>query len=172
MSLICSEMEIRSSPVPALIRNTDGDGFLNVCVYQDVCVGKQHVESPPTLDTDLIILRVEHPEPVEVNSGTDMNPANGDQLKGWLLRWLATIQSIVQHSGNEGAYADTVGFGRPAYLLRELLVKGNCGSHDALASPVFINASMVPTRDQGPKVTLAHRVVIFLSPFQRHPGEL
>ncbi len=109
-------------------------GVLNVCVYQDVYVGKQHVESPtPTLETDLVVLRVECPGLIEVNSGTDMNPTNGNQLEGRLFRWLATLQSIVQRSGNEGAHADAAGFGCLAYLLRKPVVKGNRGSHDAFA---------------------------------------
>ena len=124
----------RQTSDPGRVFVVIGSGFLNVCVDQDVYVGKQHLESPaPTLETDLVVLRVKCPGPVEVDSGTGMNPTNGNQLEGRLLRWLATLQSIVQRSGNEGTHADAAGFGGPAYLPCKPLVKGNRGSHDAFA---------------------------------------
>ena len=88
-------------------------------------------QSPPMPESDLVIPRVERSRPVEVDSRTGMNAAHGDQTERWRLQRFATLQSIVQCLGNESAYADASGFCCPAHLLRELVVKRDCGSHDA-----------------------------------------
>ena len=87
----------------------------------------------PCPKTGLVILCVERPRPVQVYSGTGMHTPDGHQLEGRRLRWLATLQSVIQRLGNEGADADAAGFGCPTHLFRKLVVKGDCGSHGALS---------------------------------------
>ena len=102
-----------------------------MCVYEDIHIWKQHLKSPPPVpEPSLVIPRVEPPRPVEVDSRTGLNAVHGDQTKRWRLQRFATLQGIGQRPGNEGAYADASGFGCPAHLLRELVVKRDCGPHD------------------------------------------
>lgn len=82
-------------------------------------------------ESGLVIPRVERSRPVEVDSRTGMNAAYGDQTERWRLQRFATLQSIVQCPGNESAYADASGFCCPTHLLRKLVVKRDCGSHDS-----------------------------------------
>lgn len=111
-----------------------GDGVLDMCIYQDIYIGKQHLESgTPTCESGLVILCIECPGPVEVDFRTGMNPTHGHQLEWRLLRRLATLQSIVQRSGNKGAHADATGFGCPTHLLGKLVIKRDRDSHDAVA---------------------------------------
>jgi len=122
----------RQAGDPGRIVDVIGDGVLHMCVYQDIHVWKQHLKSPaPVPEAGLVIPRVDRPRPVEGDSRTGLNTAHGDQTKRWRLQCFATLQGIVQRPGNEGAYADASGFGCPAHLLRELVVKRDCGSHDA-----------------------------------------
>ncbi len=101
-------------------------------IYQDVYIGKQHLESmSPKPEPCLVILRGERPRTVEIYSGAGMDSAHGNQPEWRRLRRLATLQSIVQCSGDKGADADAPGLGRPPHLLSKLVVKGYCGSHDA-----------------------------------------
>ena len=66
--------------------------------YQDIHVGKEHLESPaPWPESSLVFLQVHRPRPVEVYSRSSLNATHSDQLK-WrrgLLRF-ATLQRVVQ----------------------------------------------------------------------------
>ena len=123
----------RQTGDPTRILGVIGDGVLDMRIYQDIYIWKQHLESPtPTLEQSLVILWIERPGPVEVDSGAGTNATHGHQLERRRLRWLATLQSIVQRSGNKGAHADAVGCGCPTHLLCKLVIKRDRRSHDAL----------------------------------------
>jgi hypothetical protein len=124
----------RQTGDPGRILGVIGNGVFDVRVYQDVYVGKQHLESPaPMPEPGLVILRIEPPGPVEVDSGAGMNATYRHQPEWRRLRRLATLQSIIQRFGDKGADADATGFGCAAHLFGKLVVKGNCCSHDAKA---------------------------------------
>ncbi len=122
----------RQTGDPTRILGMIGGRVLDVRVYQDIYVRKQHIESSTsTLEQGLVILCVERPRLVEIDSGAEVNTAHGYQPEWRRLRHLATLQSVVQRPGNEGTYADAAGFGCATHLLRKLVVKRDRSSHDA-----------------------------------------
>ena len=109
----------RQTGDPGRILGVFGDGVLDMRIYKDVHIGKQHLESAtPMPEAGLVILCIERPRPVQVYSGAGMHTPDGHQLEGRRLRRLATLQSVIQRSGNKGADADASGFGCPTHLLR------------------------------------------------------
>ena len=113
----------RQTSDPSRILVVIRGGVLDVRVYQDIYIGKQHLESPaPVPEPGFVILCIQCPRPVEIDSRAGVNATHGDQPKRRRLRSLATLQSIVQRLGNKGAYADSAGFGCAAHLLRKLVV--------------------------------------------------
>ncbi len=100
-------------------------------VYQDIHVGKQHLESTtPAPVPGFVVLGIERPRPVEIDPRTGVNATHGDQTEGRRLRCFVALQSIVQRLGNESTYADAAGFGGAAYLFRELVVERDSSPHD------------------------------------------
>ena len=91
-----------------------------------------------------VILDVERPWPVEIDSRTGVDAGHGHQVEGRRLGRFATFQSVIQRFGDKGADADAAGFGCAAHLLCKPVVKEDCGSHDALAQHIFIRASVLP----------------------------
>ena len=150
----------RQTSYPISIFGVIRDGVLDVRIYQDIHIGKQHLESPePAPEPGLVILGIEHPRPVEVDSRAGVNTTHGDEPERRRLRCLATLQSVVQRPGYEGANADAAGFGCTAHLLRKLVVKGDRGPHDAqhnvsssahqtLSEQAFFPLSPMETRTQ------------------------
>ena len=101
---------------------------------QDIYIRKQHLELPmPAPELGFVIQCIERPGPVEVDSGVGMHTTHGHQFEGRLLRWLATLQRIVQRTGNEGAHTDAAGCSCLTHLLCKLVIKRDCRSHDALS---------------------------------------
>ena len=93
-------------------------------VYQDIHVGKQHLESTaPAPVPGFVVLGIERPRPVEIDPRTGVNATHGDQTEGRRLRRFVALQSIVQRLGDKGAYAEAAGFRGAAYLLRKLVVE-------------------------------------------------
>jgi len=124
----------RQTSDPRGILRVFGNGVLDVGVNQNVYVGKQHLESPTTVpEPGFVILCVERSRSVEVDTRAGVNAGHGHQPEGRRLRRFATFQSVVQRFGDEGADADATGFGCATHLLCKLVVKGDCGSHDASA---------------------------------------
>ena len=124
----------RQTRDPRRILGMFGNGVLDVGIDQDIYVGKQHPESPaPVPEPGLVILRVERPRPVEIDARARLNPPHRHQPERRRLRPFATLQSVIQRLGDKRADADAAGFGCTPHLLCKLVVKGNGGSHDALA---------------------------------------
>ena len=124
----------RQASDPGRIFGVVGDGALDVRIYQDIDVGKQHLESPtPMPEPGLVILCIESPRPVEIDSRAGMDATHGHQPEWRRLRRLATLQSIIQRLGDKGADADAAGFGCATHLLCKLVLKRDCSSHDASA---------------------------------------
>lgn len=103
-------------------------------VYQDIYVGKQHLDSPiPMPEPDFVILRVKRSRPVEIDARTGANAAHGHQPERRRLRRLTPLQRVVQRLGDKGAYAHAAGCGCTSHLLCKPVVKRNRGPHDAEA---------------------------------------
>ena len=97
-----------------------------------VAPDSRHPESvTPPLEPGLVVFCVERPWPVEIDSGAGVNTAYGHQTEWRRLRWLTTLQRVVQRSGDKGAHANAAGGRFPTHLLRELIIKRDCRSHDA-----------------------------------------
>ena len=106
----------------------------DVRIHQDIYIRKQHLESQtPGPETGLVFQCIERPGLVKVDSWAGMHTTYGHQHEGGLFRRLATLQSIMQRSRDEGAHADAAGFSGPTHLLGKLVIKGDCRSHDAIA---------------------------------------
>ena len=100
-------------------------------VYQDIHVGKQHLESTtPAPVPGFVVLGIERPRPVEIDPRTGVNATHGDQTEGRRLRRFAALQSIVQRLGNESTYAEAAGFSGATDLLRKLVAERDSSSHD------------------------------------------
>ncbi len=124
----------RQTSDPRCILGVFGNGVLDVGIYQNIYVGKQHPESPtPLPEPGFVILCVERPRSVEIDSRAGVCAPHGHQPEGRRLRRFATLQSVIQRFGDKGADADAAGFGCATHLLCKLVVKGDSGSHDALA---------------------------------------
>ena len=124
----------RQARDPRRILGMFGNRVLDVGIDQNIYVGKQHPESlAPVPKPGLVILHVERPRPVEIDARTGVNPPHRHQPERRRLRPFATFQGVIQRLGDKGADADAAGFSRTPYLLCKLVVKGNSGSHDALA---------------------------------------
>ena len=64
---------------PSCIRVVIRDGVLDMGVYQNIHIGKQHFESTvPVPEPGLIILYIQRPWPVEINSRTRTNATHSD----------------------------------------------------------------------------------------------
>ena len=114
----------RQASDPGCIRGVVRGGILDVRVYQDIHVGKQHLESTaPASVPGFFVLDIERPRPVEIDARAGVNATHGNQMEGRRLRRFAALQSIVQRPGNEGAYADAADFGGVAHLPRKLVVE-------------------------------------------------
>ena len=125
---------VASRVIQSAYSEWSGGGILDMRVYQDVDIGKQHLESlSPMPEPCLVILRVERPRTIEIYSGACMDATHGNQPEWRRLQCFATLQSVVQCYGDKGADADASGLGRTSHLLGQLVVKGYCCSHDALA---------------------------------------
>ena len=124
----------RQTSDPRRILGVLGNDVLDVGIYQNIYVRKQHPESPAAVpEPGLVIQFVERPRSVEIDAGAGVNAPHGHQPEGRLLRRFAALQSVVQCLGDKGADADAAGFGCAAHLPRKLVVKGDSGSHDAVA---------------------------------------
>jgi len=124
----------RQTRDPRRILGMFGNRVLDMGIDQNIYVGKQHPESPaPVPKPGLVILRVECPRPVEIDARARVNTPHRHQPERRRLRPFATFQSVIQRLGDKRADADAAGFGCTPHLLRKLVVKGNSGSHDALA---------------------------------------
>jgi hypothetical protein len=66
---------------------------------------------------DLVILRIERPRPVEVDSWAWADASHGHELERGRFRRFASLQGVVQRLGDEGADADAAVFGLAAHLL-------------------------------------------------------
>ena len=92
----------RQTGDPVCVRGVVRGGVLDVRVYQDIDVGKQHLESAaPAPVAGFVVLRIERPGPVQVHSGAGMNAAHGDQPERRRLRRFAALHGIVQRLGDE-----------------------------------------------------------------------
>ena len=97
------------------------------------CKGVHQGLPTAVAEPGFVILCVECSRSVEIDAWAGVNAAYGHQPEGRRLGRFATLQSVVQRFGDEGADADAAGFGCATHLLCKLVVKGDSGSHDALA---------------------------------------
>ena len=103
-------------------------------IYQNIYVGKQRPESPTAVpELGFVILCVERPRSVEIDSRAGVRAPHGHQPEGRRLRRFATLKSVIQRFGDKGTDANATGCGCATHLLGKLVVKGDSGSHDALA---------------------------------------
>ena len=108
----------RQTGNPPRILGVFRNGVLDVGIYQDIYVGKQHPGSPTHMpEPGFVILRVKRSRPVEIDARTGMNAAHGHQPERRELRRLTALQSVIQRLGDKGAYADAAGFGCASHLL-------------------------------------------------------
>lgn len=77
---------------PRCILGVFGNGVLDVGIYQDIYVGKQHPESPTAVpEPGFVILCVERPRSVEIDSRAGVNAPHGHQTERRRFRRLATL---------------------------------------------------------------------------------
>ena len=97
------------------------------------CKGVHYSLPTAVPESGFVILCVVCSRLVEIDSRAGVNAAHGHQPEGGRLGRFAAFQSVVQRFGDEGADADSTGFGCATHLLCKLVVKGDSGPHDALA---------------------------------------
>ena len=69
-----------------------GNGVLDVGIYQDIYVGKQHPESPTAVpEPGFVILCVKRPRSVEIDFRAGVNAPHGHQPERRRVRRLATL---------------------------------------------------------------------------------
>jgi len=73
----------RQTSDPRCILGVFGNGVLDVSIYQNIYVGKQHPESPTALpEPGFVILCVERPRSVEIDSRAGVCAPHGHQPEG------------------------------------------------------------------------------------------
>ena len=93
----------RQTSDPRRILGVLGNDVLDVGIYQNIYVRKQHPESPAAVpEPGLVIQFVERPRSVEIDAGAGVNAPHGHQPEGRLLRRFAALQSVVQCLGDKG----------------------------------------------------------------------
>ena len=128
---------------PCRILGMFGNGVLDVGIYQDIYIGKQHPRSPtPVPEPHLVILCFEPPSaPVgDRPPGRAWTPRTVTNRNGGGSDGSRRFRASSNVLAIRGADADAAGFGCATHLLCELVVKGDGSSHDALAYHIFITA--------------------------------